>query len=56
MVYKLMTAKTIEERIDRMIAQKAKLLEDVIAYDDHQVVKKLDRLELLELLEGLESV
>jgi SNF2 family DNA or RNA helicase len=50
-----MTAKTIEERIDRMIARKSQLFEDVIAYDDHQVVKKLDRSELLELLEGLDS-
>lgn len=56
MVYKLMTAKTIEERIDRMIARKAQLFEDVIAYDDHQIVKKLDRSELLELLQGLESL
>ena len=56
MVYKLMTAKTIEERIDQMIARKARLFEDVIAYDDHQVVKKLDRAELLELLEGLDSI
>jgi superfamily II DNA or RNA helicase len=56
MVYKLMTVKTIEERIDQMIARKAQLFEDVIAYDDHQVVKKLDRAELLELLEGLDSV
>lgn len=56
MVYKLMTEKTVEERIDRMIAQKSQLLEDVIAYDDHQVVKKLDRSELLELLQGIDSL
>ncbi len=56
MVYKLMTARTIEERVDQIIARKARLFEDVISYDDHQVVKKLDRTELLELLEGLELV
>jgi superfamily II DNA or RNA helicase len=52
MVYKLMTANTIEERIDRIITRKAKLFEDVISYDDHHILKKLNRSELLELLEG----
>jgi SNF2 family DNA or RNA helicase len=56
MVYKLMTADTIEERIDRMIARKSQLLEDVVSYDDHQMLKRLDRGELLELLEGLDSM
>jgi superfamily II DNA or RNA helicase len=55
MVYKLMTSNTVEERIDRMISRKARMLEDVVAYDDHQILKKLDRSELIELLQGLEE-
>ena len=39
-----------------MITRKAQLFEDVISYDDHQVLKKLDRVELLELLEGLDTL
>ena len=50
-----MTSNTVEERIDRMIARKARMLEDVVTYDDHQILKKLDRSELIELLQGLES-
>lgn len=53
MVYKLMTTNTIEERIDQIIARKARLFEDVISYDDHHMIKKLDRSELLELLQGI---
>lgn len=52
-VCKLITLQTIEERIDRMIERKSQLLEDVISYDDHQVVKKLSRSELLELVQDL---
>lgn len=56
MVYKLMTAKTVEERIDQIISRKSQLFEEVISYDDHQIVKKLDRSELLELLDGLDKI
>lgn len=52
-VCKLITLGTIEERIDAMIERKAQLLEGVISYDDHQVVKKLSRAELLELVQDL---
>ena len=51
MVYKLMTSNTVEERIDRMIVRKAQMLEDIVAYDDHQILKKMDRSELIELLQ-----
>jgi len=56
MVYKLMTVKSVEERVDKIISHKSQLFEDLIRYDDHQIVKKLSRFELLELLQGLESV
>lgn len=55
-VCKLITRGTVEERIDAMIERKARLLEDVVAYDDHQVVKKLSRTELLELLQDLNEM
>ena len=52
-VFKLLTKATIEERIDRMIAKKANLLEDVVSFDDHQIVKRLSRQEIILLLEGM---
>jgi superfamily II DNA or RNA helicase len=55
-VCKLITRNSIEERIDLMIERKSRLLEDVLAYDDHQVVKKLSRSELLELLQDLNEI
>jgi SNF2 family DNA or RNA helicase len=51
-VFKMITKHSIEERIDRMIAKKASLLEDVVFFDDHQIVKKLTREEIISLLEG----
>lgn len=54
-VYKLMTRHSVEENIDRMIARKAKLLDEVVGYDDHRVIRKLQRNELLELLEGIQE-
>ncbi len=52
-VFKLLTKATIEERIDQLISQKATLLEDVVFFDDHQIVKRLSRHEIISLLEGL---
>lgn len=52
-VFKLLTKSTIEERIDQMISKKAGLLEDVVSFDDHRMMKKLSRQEILTLLEGL---
>lgn len=50
LVYKLITKNTIEEKIDRMIALKGRLLEEVIATDDENVFKSFTREELMELL------
>jgi hypothetical protein len=52
-VFKLVTKGSIEDKIDLMITKKASLLEDVIAFDDHQIVKRLTRAEIISLLEGL---
>lgn len=56
MVYKLMTAKTVEERIDRIISGKSSLLEEVLSYDDHRLIKHLSQTELIELLHGIGNV
>jgi len=52
-VFKLVTKSTIEEKIDRMIEKKKGLLEDVVFFDDHQIVKRLTREEIISLLEGV---
>lgn len=52
-VFKMMTKGSIEESIDLMIQKKERLLEDVVFFDDHQIVKKLTRQEIIGLLEGL---
>jgi len=49
-VYKLITKNTIEEKIDRMITRKGRLLEEVIAADDQAVLKNFSRSDLIELL------
>lgn len=49
-VFKLITLKTFEERIDELIRQKAALLEDVVGYDDQRLIKQLTREELAALL------
>jgi superfamily II DNA or RNA helicase len=54
-VFKLMTKNTIEEKIDLMIQRKQNLLEDIVAVDDHQVMKRLTRGEILNLLESLSN-
>ena len=49
-VYKLITKNTIEEKIDKMITRKGRLLEEVVTSDDQALLKKFSRSELLELL------
>jgi len=49
-VFKLVTKGTFEERIDQMIANKGKLLEEVVGVDDQSILKKFTRRELGELL------
>lgn len=53
-VFKLVTRGTFEEKIDRMIERKGKLLEDVVGADDQQVIKLFGREEILELLKDVE--
>jgi SNF2 family DNA or RNA helicase len=49
-VFKLMTQGTLEEHIDFLISKKARLLDDIVSVDDHQMIKKLDRQEIIALL------
>lgn len=50
-VFKLVTLGTLEEKIDRLIARKGKLMEEVIGSDESGQLKKFSRKELVELLE-----
>lgn len=52
-VFKLMVKDTLEEHIDRLIAKKGRLMEEVVGVDDHQVIKKFDRQEIIQLLQML---
>ncbi len=49
-VFKLVTLKTVEERIHEMIEKKSKRMEEIVGADDSQVIKSLSRDELIELL------
>ncbi|MFZ0566044.1 MAG: DEAD/DEAH box helicase [Chlamydiales bacterium] len=48
-VYKLITKATIEEKIDRLITKKGRLLEEVITADDQGVFKRFTRQEMIDL-------
>lgn len=50
-VFKLVTLDTFEEKIDKMIAKKASLMEEVVGIDDHQIVKQFTRDEIVQLLQ-----
>jgi SNF2 family DNA or RNA helicase len=54
-VFKLVTKKSVEERIHELIEKKTKLFESVIGFDDQEHIKGLSRQELLELLKVLEK-
>jgi SNF2 family DNA or RNA helicase len=54
-VFKLVTKGTFEERIDKMIERKGKLMEDVIGTDEENIVKHFNRNELIELLEDVQT-
>ncbi|MFA6914990.1 MAG: DEAD/DEAH box helicase [Parachlamydiales bacterium] len=54
-VFKLVTKDTFEERIDRMITEKGKLMEEIVTTDDHQILKSFNRHDLLDLLKTVEA-
>ena len=49
-VFKLICKGTIEEKIDRMITKKGRLMEEIVTTDDQGVLKKFSRSELIDLL------
>lgn len=54
-VFKLVTKKTIEERIHELILKKTDLLDEVVGFDDQDVIKRLTRKEIFELFASLEE-
>lgn len=54
-VFKLVTKKTIEERIHNLIEEKKGLLEEVVGFDDQDVIKHFTKQELLSLLQEIEE-
>lgn len=54
-VFKLVTKKSVEERIDELIEKKTKLFESVIGFDAQDHIKSLSRQELIELVNLLEK-
>ena len=49
-VFKFVTEGTLEEKIDRMIRKKKKLMDELVKEDDANIIKSFDREELIELL------
>jgi len=54
-VFKFVTKKTIEEHIHQIIERKKHLTEELISYDDQDLVKQLAKSELIEILRSMES-
>ena len=54
-VFKLVTKKTIEERIHELIKKKKGLLDEVVGFDDQDAVKSLSKAEIFELFSALEE-
>lgn len=54
-VFKLVTKKTIEERIHDLIVAKQGLLEGVVGFDEQDVIKRFTREEILSLFTALEE-
>ncbi len=50
-VFKLMTLGTLEEHIDAIISKKSRLLEEIVAPDEQDIMKKFDRNEMIALLQ-----
>lgn len=49
-VFKIVTEGTLEEKIDRLIAKKKQLMDEMVQEDDANVVKQFSREDLIELL------
>jgi SNF2 family DNA or RNA helicase len=49
-VFKLITENTLEEKIDRIIDKKLRLMESVVKQDDKSLLKRFSREDLIELI------
>ncbi|MCB1067621.1 MAG: DEAD/DEAH box helicase [Simkania sp.] len=49
-VFKMVTKRTVEEHIHRLIVKKEGLLESVVGYDDQDQIKHFNREDILELI------
>jgi len=49
-VFKLITENTLEEKIDKIISRKRRLMESVVKQDDKSVLKHFSREDLIELI------
>lgn len=54
-VFKLVTKKTVEENIHRLILKKKGILDEVVGFDEQDTIKKLSKQEIFELLSALEK-
>ena len=54
-VFKLVTKRTVEERIHELILKKKGLLDDVVGFDDQDAIKNLTKQEVFELFSALEE-
>ncbi|MBS0627174.1 MAG: DEAD/DEAH box helicase, partial [Verrucomicrobia bacterium] len=54
-VFKLVTKKTIEERIHDVINQKLGLLDEVVGFDDQFIIKHFSKEEILSLFSSIEE-
>lgn len=54
-VFKLVTKESVEERIDELILQKSRLLEEVVTTDDQSLLKSLSRNEIITVLKQVLS-
>ncbi len=55
-VFKLICKGTIEEKIDRMITKKGRLMEEIVATEDQGILKRFSSSELIDLLSYDDSV
>lgn len=55
-VFKLVTRGSFEEKIDQLILEKGRLMEDVIGIDSHLQLKQFSRHELLNLIQEVDAV
>lgn len=51
LVFKLVTLNTLEEKIDRIIAKKERLMEEVVGTSDEDQIKTFSREDLIDLLQ-----